>query len=509
MSTINSKRVSEITYITSLLTKPIVMELQTEVYGSATVILFSLDQKRLDLIKEWLEGFWQSQNTLLFHAIVLFSHAFPLTKDINTLTQVELSLLDTIGSWTQLRPITTEVIRRLFPKGKFIVVNGGHELSQPILDKLQSMICELSERKYNPSHNQKKFVTAGRELPEGKNVLTITDSTSLETEREDTVTDYRSILLCIPSKDVHERELRELFCLTSTTSEEPLLNIYMKPEFRETVHLICKVLETIRILLADPHSRSSRKWKSLSFFTIRKPEEAAKCKANGGIGYIDLDCACGDQWDGSLVVVGIVQYASSKTDATSRFSSTDDVKRKLESEWSTLEELLTTLHIYNRHGADLLTTWKHKFHVISSSLVFWHVSPTTTLETMFTMIRCVLDFDRCSVFAYDPLEDVWIAHLYNYPTEKQMRVAHSWKNVSEMFSPLFPADEPIIQDADPKHLVEKLNQVHKNEYWLLLKSDSSDSKAIVQFTSREDFSETQRRSIEQDLSSLCSSAVQW
>ncbi|GAA47307.1 hypothetical protein CLF_100199, partial [Clonorchis sinensis] len=73
---------------------------------------------------------------------------------------------------------------------KFIVVNGGHELSQPILDKLQSMICELSERKYNPSHNQKKFVTAGRELPEGKNVLTITDSTSLETEREDTVTDY-------------------------------------------------------------------------------------------------------------------------------------------------------------------------------------------------------------------------------------------------------------------------------------------------------------------------------
>ncbi|TGZ65570.1 hypothetical protein CRM22_005796 [Opisthorchis felineus] len=55
----------------------------------------------------------------------------------------------------------------------------------------------------------------------------------------------------------------------------------------------------------------------------------------------------------------------------------------------------------------------------------------------------------------------------------------------------------------------KLNQMHKNTYWLLLQSDSSDNKAIVQFTSQEDFSEAQRCSIEQDLSSLCSTAVQW
>ncbi|TGZ67899.1 hypothetical protein CRM22_004552 [Opisthorchis felineus] len=487
---------------------------------------------------------------------------------------VELSLLDTIESWAQVRPITTEVIRRLFPKGKFIVVNGGHELSQPVLDKLQSMICELSERKYNPSHNQKKFVTAGREPPEGKNMLTITDSTSLDTEREETVTDYRSILLCVASKDVHERELRELFCLTSTTSEEPLLIIacycsalssgeiscyicfqqsplterdwlrtksfgekmlstmvrircqmpvfpsmggynysglrqihgrqsdaHMKPKFRETVQLICKViaescmadlafllfrsrqttvftcpatseccfssaipietkehlknrnlldgsvqfisdrteLETIRTLLVDPHFRPNRRWESLSLFTVRKPEEAAKCKANGGIGYVDLDCACGDQWDSSLVVVGIVQYNSSKSDATSRSSFTDDVKRRLETEWSTLEEFLTTGRSDNHRGADLMTSWKHKFHVISSSLVLWHVSPATILETMFTMIRCVLEFDSCSIFKYDPVEDVWMAELYNYPTEKQMRVAHSWKNVSEIFSPLFPS----------------------------------------------------------------------
>ncbi|KER18840.1 hypothetical protein T265_15795, partial [Opisthorchis viverrini] len=52
------------------------------------------------------------------------------------------------------------------------------------------MICELSESKHNSSHDQKKSVTAGRELPESKNVLTITDTTSLETERADTVTDY-------------------------------------------------------------------------------------------------------------------------------------------------------------------------------------------------------------------------------------------------------------------------------------------------------------------------------